>query len=104
MIGAIGERDFGYVRTKDGIGLVFGSERDSYQVASMDRDEERDYAVSELTPWTPLVGERVVEADTEGSIAGVVVNLREGASLVKWDGFVCPQTWANADLEPYCYD
>jgi hypothetical protein len=93
-----------YVRTHDGIGFIFGCEGGSYQVASMERDEERDYAASELTPWTPLVGERVIEADTEGGIAGLVVGGGESASLVKCDGFVCPQTWANADLEPYCYD
>jgi hypothetical protein len=104
MIGAVGERDFGYVRTKDGIGLVFGSERDSYQVVSMDRDEERDYAASELTPWTPLAGERVIEADTEGGLAGLVMGGDESVSLVKWDGFVESQTWANGNLEPYCYD
>ena len=52
MIEAVGEREFGYVHTKDGIGFVFGCEQDSYQVVSMDRDEERDYAASELTPWT----------------------------------------------------
>jgi hypothetical protein len=47
MIGAVGEREFGYVRTKDGIGFVFGCEQDSYQVVSMDRDEERDYSANE---------------------------------------------------------
>jgi hypothetical protein len=93
-----------YVRTPDGIGYIFGKDGDEYQVVSMERDEEYDYSASELTPWTPLVGDRVIEADTEGGLAGDIVSGGESASLVKWDGFVCTQTWANADLEPYCYD
>lgn len=103
MIGAVGEFKVGtYARTKDGTGYIIGCDGGSYQVVSTERDEERDYSSSELTPWLPAPGERVVEADKEDCITGIVVDGGEGTSLVMWNGFVCPQTWLNTHLEPAC--
>ncbi|WP_154073285.1 hypothetical protein [Bradyrhizobium erythrophlei] len=93
-----------YVRTPEGIGYIFRKDGDKFQVVSMERDEERDYPAGEMTRWSPSPGDRVIEADTEGGIAGDIVSASGCASLVKWDGFIDPQTWANASLEPYCHN
>jgi hypothetical protein len=70
----------------------------------MERDEEREYSANELAPWLPTPGERVVEADNddlEASI-GIIVEAGERTSVVKWEGYVTPQTWLNTNLEPAC--
>jgi hypothetical protein len=90
----------GYVRTQDGIGLIFGREQDSYQVVSVKRDEERDYSARDLTPWLPKAGDRVTEAGNEDSPTGFVVYEGEGTSEVVWKGFIRQQTWLHANLEP----
>ncbi|WP_456722469.1 MULTISPECIES: hypothetical protein [unclassified Bradyrhizobium] len=89
-----------YARTSDGTVYIHGCEGGRYQAVRTDRDEEGEHHASELTPWSPLFGEGVVEAGTEGCITGIVVEARDTTSLVKWPGFVRLQTWLNTDLEP----
>jgi len=101
MIGAVGEFKIGaYARTKDGTGYIIGCDGGSYQIVSTERDDEQDYSSSELTPWLPSPGERVIEADNEDCVTGVVVDDGEGTSMVMWNGFFEPQTWPNKNLEP----
>jgi len=106
MMWAIGELEVGiHARTEDGIGYIFAQKGDRYQVVSMERAEEREYSADELMPWLPAVGERVVEADDDDDLEasiGIIVEAGERTSVVKWEGYVTPQTWLNTNLEPAC--
>jgi hypothetical protein len=97
----VGEFKVGtYARTKDDIVCILGCEGGGYQTVHTDRDEEGEYSSSELTPWSPSLGERVIEANDEDCITGIVIGFGDGTSLVEWKGFACPQTWPNSKLEP----
>jgi hypothetical protein len=89
-----------HARTSDGVVYIIEDMENGYNVALVGGSEERFYRAEELSPWLPLAGERVREVDNEESVAGIVMHVGELTSLVKWPGFVRPQTWANADLEP----
>lgn len=89
-----------YARVSDGIVFVYGYEQGRYQTVRAERDEECSHLECELTPWTPALGERVVEANNEDCIGGIVAELGENTALVTWAGFVEPQNWRNARLEP----
>jgi hypothetical protein len=90
-----------YARTLDGVVYVIDGGENGYQVARTERpDEECFYSPYELKPWSPLPGELVVEVDNEDCAPGVVVEAKDGTSLIKWPGFAHLQTWANANLEP----
>jgi hypothetical protein len=91
----------GYVRTQDDIGLIFGCEQDSCQIAICGHDEERSVSASDLTPWVPRKGDCVTEARNEDSPIGFVVYAGEETSEVVWGGlFIRQQTWLNKNLEP----
>jgi hypothetical protein len=100
MIGANEFKAATYARTKDGIVFIQGFNGGSYQAVRTDRDEEGEYSSSELTPWSPSLGERVIEANDEDCVTGIVIGFGDGTSLVEWNGFACPQTWPNSKLEP----
>jgi hypothetical protein len=34
-------------------------------------------------------------------VTGIIVDVGDGTSQVMWKGFAEPQTWQNANLEPY---
>jgi hypothetical protein len=90
-----------YARTSDGVFYIIGRGDDCYQVASTERDEEPFYRADELTPWSPLPGECVMEANNEHGLPGLVVAIDgNGNTQVKWLQFNRLQTWSNADLEP----
>jgi hypothetical protein len=100
MSGAEARNDFNYARTKNGIVYVFGCDNGKYQAVCTNRDEEGEYSASELTPWSPSFGERVIEANDEDCVTGIVIGVGNGTSLVEWKDFACPQTWPNSKLEP----
>ena len=90
-----------FARTVDGVVFIFEvCGKDGYWVVRTQDDVEVYYRHGELYEWSPMQGEFVVEADNEKCPAGLVVETNGNTSLVKWPGFVRPQSWANADLEP----
>ncbi|MBR1204471.1 MULTISPECIES: hypothetical protein [unclassified Bradyrhizobium] len=89
-----------YARTTDGVVSIIGGGEDGYMVARITRAEEAFYRADELSRWAPQFGEGVVEAGNDECVTGVVVEAGDKTSLVKWPGFVRPQTWLNSDLEP----
>jgi hypothetical protein len=98
-----------YVKTSDGFrGYIFGESGDreenrTYQVAICERDEERNVPASELTWWSPKASERVIEANNENCVIGIVIDVfDECRALVKWQGFTRLQSWLYADLERAC--
>jgi hypothetical protein len=97
MIG-IGE----FARTADGIVFIYGQDNGCYQTVRVDRDEECSHSKCELAPWTPVLGERIVEANNEDCIGGTVLETGDYTALIRWTGFIEPQVWRNSKLEPYC--
>jgi hypothetical protein len=95
-----------YVNTSDGFtAFVYADcgsrvESNPYQIAICERDEERSATASELTPWSPQNGERVVEAGNESSPAGIVVETGEEISQVVWKNLHRQVSWVNSCLEP----
>ncbi|KJC53459.1 hypothetical protein UB31_08570 [Bradyrhizobium sp. LTSP849] len=89
-----------YARTSDGIVCVIGGSEKGYEVTRTERDEECFYRADELSPWSPLPGDRVVEAGNENCAAGVVIDVDSGTSQVKWPHFNRLLNWDNAHLEP----
>jgi hypothetical protein len=89
-----------YARTSDGTVFIQGFCGGSYQAVRTDRDEEGEYLASDLTPWSPQNGERVVEAGNEGSPVGIVVEAGEGDSLVVWKNLRRQVSWVNSCLQP----
>jgi hypothetical protein len=96
----VGFKAGAYARTSDGIVFIQGFDGGSYQAVRTDRDEERDYSASDLTPWSPQDGDRVTEINNEDGVTGIVVYEGEGTSEVVWKGFIRQQTWLNKNLEP----
>jgi hypothetical protein len=98
-----------YVKTSDGfIGYIFGDSGDleenkPYRVAICERNKERNISASELTLWSRKASERVVEANNENCVIGIVIDVfDECRALVKWPGFTRLQSWPYADLETAC--
>jgi hypothetical protein len=94
----------GYARVSDGVVYVCRYDQGRYQSFRMDRDEECSHLECELMPWLPAVGERVCEANDEDYVVGLVLETDKDTSLVRWTGFMDPQVWRNAQLEPECID
>ena len=89
-----------YARVSDGTVFVYGCDQGRYRTVRAERDEECSHLECELTPWAPAPGERVAEFGNEDCIGGIVLEADESAALVAWTGFVDPQVWRNANLEP----
>jgi hypothetical protein len=90
-----------YANTSDGFtGFIYADNGGHYQVAICEHDEERRCSASELTPWTPKNGDRVVEADNDDSPIGTVVEAGEEISLVVWKGLMRQVSFVNSCLEP----
>lgn len=94
------------------VGIIIEDDGDDeenmpYVVGIFDEDEsENNFSASELKPWFPLVGERVVESVPEGQFddedVGTVVGFNDDKTArVLWDSFPHVQEFAVADLEPY---
>jgi hypothetical protein len=99
----IGAGEFrGYARVSDGVVYVYGFGQGRYQTFHLELDEESTHLECELTQWTPTSGERVVESGNEDCISGTITEAGESTSFVKWLGFLEPQIWRNANLEPFC--
>jgi hypothetical protein len=93
-----------YARATHGIVYILdGGDTDGYWVTYTQHEKEFFTRVDGLTPWVPAIGEAVCEnADDDESVdktKGVVVEVWNGASLVRWPGDR-DETWLNADLEP----
>jgi hypothetical protein len=89
-----------YVRTSTGVGYVFGKTESQFEIALVERDEERSASASELTLWKPKPGERVAEANNEYGVTGTVVEAGEEISLVRWDSLRRHVSFVNSGLEP----
>jgi hypothetical protein len=87
------------------VGVVFEDDGDHeenmpYSVSIFDEFEsEHNFSASELLPWLPEVGERVIVTDDEDE-EGTVVSVDGETARVLWDGYPKPQTWSLSDLEP----
>lgn len=95
-----------YVKTSDGFTAYIYHREESrlYQVAICEHDEGRTASASDLTPWSPQNGERVVEADNEDSPLGTIVEAGDEASLVVWKNLRRQVSWVNSCLEPAWID
>jgi hypothetical protein len=94
-----------YVNTSDGLtGYIYEDSGSEYQIAICEHDEERCISASELMPWSPQNGDRVVEAGNEGSPVGIVVDAGEEISLVVWRGLQRQVSWVNSCLQPVWID
>ena len=60
MTGVVGA----YARVSDGIVYILEHDQGRYKTVRVDRDQEGEHLQSELTPWTPVTGERVAEYKT----------------------------------------
>jgi hypothetical protein len=90
----------GYAQVSDGVVYVYGHDQGRYQTVRVDRDQESEHLECDLTPWAPTKGERVAEINNEECVTGTILEAGERTALVRWNGFVEPQVWLNADLEP----
>lgn len=84
------------------VGMVYEVDCDDFWVALFD-DEQSDepFTANELTPWTPVVGDRVVEAgDEDYEEVGTVIGFRGDIVRVLWDDYPAAQDWRLAELEP----
>ena len=93
-----------YARIKDGIVFILGYENNRYQAVRIDRDEEREYFASDLTPWSPQNDDRVVELYNEDTPTGIIIDAGENESSVVWKGLLRQASWVNSTLEPAWYD
>jgi hypothetical protein len=93
-----------YARTVDGIVFILFCEDGRYLTVHTERDEERWYSASDMTPWSPQNGERVVEEGSENSPIGIVVEAGEEESSVVWTGLRRQVSWFNSYLEPVWID
>jgi hypothetical protein len=76
-----------------------------YRVALYGDETDENFSASELTLWSPKASERVVEANNENCVIGIVIDVfDECRALVKWPGFTRLQSWLYADLEPLVID
>ena len=66
-----------YVRTPNGVGMIFGKDDDNqYEIALVRRDEEVTYSAPDLIAWTPEPGEPVVETEIEYGVNGAIVHIK----------------------------
>ncbi|HTB04136.1 MAG TPA: hypothetical protein VK804_27025 [Bradyrhizobium sp.] len=93
-----------YARTSDGIVFIQGLCGGSYQAVRTDREEEREYLASDLTPWKPQDGDRVTEVGNEYSPIGIVVEAGAEQALVAWKSLLRHVSFVNAGLEPVWTD
>lgn len=94
-----------YARTSDGFtAYIYGRDYEENQIAICERDEERTASASELIPWVPQNGDRVAEADNEGSPVGTIVDAGVEVSLVVWKGLLSQVSFANSRLFPVWTD
>lgn len=91
----------------DVVGFLYEDDGDEeenapYSVSLFDDfGTEENFSASELIPWVPLVGERVIEAGIEDEETGTVVGWANSITArVLWDSFPLAQDWLVADLEP----
>jgi hypothetical protein len=90
------------------VGYLFddnGNEEEDrpYRVALYGDETDENFSASELTLWSPKACDRVIEANNENCVIGIVVDVFDGcAALVKWRGFNRLQGWLFKDLEPAC--
>lgn len=88
------------------VGIVFeddggDEESEPYCVALYDIEQSEEFfSASELIPWKPLVGERVVTTDDEDEYGTVVGYDNDILARIKWDLYPGVQTWAVEELEP----
>ena len=87
-----------YVRTPEGVEIVFGKTESKYEIALVERDAEVTYPATLLAAWTPC--ERVAESGNEDGPVNIVVETGEEISLVKWDGLLRQVSFCNVGLEP----
>lgn len=87
------------------VGFIFDDDgedemSDPYWVSLFDKDgNEEWFSASEMIPWLPQVGERVVDPEDEDEF-GTVVALDGEAARIKWDAYPRPQLFAVSALEP----
>jgi hypothetical protein len=89
-----------YARTKHGIVYILDGGESGYWVTYTQHDKEFFCHPEEMTLWIPLAGEKVANRDNDDSPTGIVVEVGDGTSTVKWECFTTAQTCNNADLEP----
>jgi hypothetical protein len=106
-----------YVRTLQGfygdepggvIGMVIDDDGDAedeapYTVALFIEgdDNEEVYSASEIIPWIPEIGDRVLEIDSDDYELGTVVGWsKDDTAAVLWDNYALTQDWLFSDLEP----
>jgi hypothetical protein len=88
------------------VGYLFDDNRNEeedrpYRVALYGDETDESFSASELMLWSPKASERVVEANNEDCVIGIVIDVfDECRALVKWQGFNRLQSWLLADLEP----
>lgn len=87
------------------VGLIFeddneDEEKQPYNVFVYDEhDNEEWFSASEMIPWVPQVGERVIDPDDEDE-AGRVLSVDGETTRVLWDQYPAAQNWPTAELEP----
>jgi hypothetical protein len=87
------------------IGLLFednGNEPEDmpYRLALCGDETDEDFSASELIPWVPMVGDRVVELNYDDYEVGTVLANDGTTSHVQWDTRTDAPYWPNIRLEP----
>lgn len=92
---------------KGEVGIIFEDDgapetEGPYWVGVFDEFEsEESFSASELIPWVPHVGDRVIErGDDEGDEVGTVLACDGYTARILWDGYRLAQEFPVSDLEP----
>jgi hypothetical protein len=94
------------IRFNRRVGFLFednGNEEEGmpYRVALYGDETDENFSASELIPWSPLVGERVMELHSDGDEGRGTVLANDGTtSNVQWDTLLDAPYWPNIRLEP----
>jgi hypothetical protein len=85
-----------------------GEEARPYTVMLYGNDEiDVNFSASELIPWVPVVGDRVIELHSDGNSevgVGTVLANDGTTSHVRWETFNGAPYWPNVRLEPAPWD
>jgi hypothetical protein len=71
-----------------------------YLVGLYGDETDEHFSASELIPWVPQIGDRVVELHTDQSEVGIILANDGTTSHVQWDTRTDAPYWPNIRLEP----
>jgi hypothetical protein len=71
-----------------------------YLVGLYGDETDEHFSASELIPWVPMVGDRVIELHARQSEVGIILANDGTTSHVQWDTRTDAPYWPNIRLEP----